>query len=208
MNAADSRPIVTVKLGGSLLDWPGLPGRLVRYLAERSNCRVVLVVGGGPFAEAVRDLDRIHDLGSTVAHLLALRSLEVTAHVIAALVPALEVVEHPPLLAETWTRRHTPVFAPRWFMNEIDDRSADPLPRTWETTSDSIAARLAVYLGAEELVLLKSAPLPPATDRAGAARLGLVDPNFPRAARGVERVHYLNFRDPEARPQLLPDTKT
>ena len=62
---------------------------------------------------------------------------------------------------------------------------------------------LADLLGAPELVLLKSAPLPPGIDRSGAARLGLVDPAFPVASRDLARVGYLNLRDPSATARPL-----
>src|SRR5690606_28099411 len=82
-------------------------------------------------------------------------------------------------LAPAWRRRETPVFAPRRFLDAEDRAAADPLPHRWDVTSDSIAARLAVRLGAVRLVLLKSTAAPPGLDRPGAAALGLVDPPFP-----------------------------
>ena len=67
-----ARTIVILKLGGSLLDWPEIPGRLARYLSERADHRLVIVVGGGAFADAVRALDRIHNLGSVSSHAASL----------------------------------------------------------------------------------------------------------------------------------------
>ena len=61
-------------------------------------------------------------------------------------------------------------------------------------TSDAIAARVAVVLAAIELVLLKSAPMPPGVDRREAARLGLVDPAFPEVSGPLDRVTYVNYR--------------
>ena len=72
------------------------------------------------------------------------------------------------------------------------------------TTTDSIAARVADHLGAAELALLKSADLPPGTDRTSAARLGLVDPLFPLVARGLGCVTYRNLRDPSGAATPLP----
>jgi len=66
-----------------------------------------------------------------------------------------------------------PVLAPyRWV------RTADPLPHSWEVTSDSIAAWLAGVLGARRIVLIKPA---------GGDPRKLVDPFFLRTLPpGVE----------------------
>jgi aspartokinase-like uncharacterized kinase len=61
-----------------------------------------------------------------------------------------------------------PVLAPsRWL------RSADPLPHSWDVTSDSIAAWIAGCVDAPRLVLVK----PPGVERVD----GAVDPYFNRA---------------------------
>jgi 5-(aminomethyl)-3-furanmethanol phosphate kinase len=187
-----------VKIGGSLLDWPPLPDRLASYLRGRRDDRLIVIVGGGRVADVVRGLDRVHGLGDVRAHRLALRALDLTAHLLAALVPGCEVVDRLDALAGPWERGRIPVLAPRRFLDEDDAASPDPLRASWDVTTDSIAARVAVHMAAEELALLKSAPLPPGADRRDAARLGLVDPAFPDESRRIGRVTYLNLRDPTA----------
>ncbi|MBX6313928.1 MAG: uridylate kinase [Isosphaeraceae bacterium] len=194
---------VVLKVGGSLLDWPDLPRSLRRYLADRQRDRLVLIVGGGRAADWVRDLDRWHGLGEECSHELALRALDLTAYLLAALVPGLEVVTRLEEVAPAWATSLIPILAPRLVLEADDRKSVDPLPHTWEVTTDAIAARIAARLDADELVLLKSTPLPPGTDRAGAARLGLVDPAFGRASRTLRRVTYLNLRDANATPAPL-----
>jgi aspartokinase-like uncharacterized kinase len=128
--------------------------------------------------------------------------MELSAHALAALMsatgPRPGVVEDVAGLAPVWRAGRTPILAPRRFLEE-DDGRADALPPCWGVTSDSIAARVAVRLGARELVLLKSVTPPTHADRADAARLGLVDAEFPRVSAAIERVLFLNLRDPEAR---------
>jgi aspartokinase-like uncharacterized kinase len=187
---------VVIKVGGSLFDWPDLPDRLSRLLEQRraGGERLVLVAGGGAAADFVRQLDQTFALGDLPAHCLALRSLDLTAHVLAALVPGLVVVDRLTELEQAWRRSHSPALAPRRFLAESEPSSPTPLPASWDVTSDAIAARLAVCLGASELLLLKSAPLPPGTDRGRAAELGLVDRHFPEVARPLRRVIYRNLR--------------
>jgi 5-(aminomethyl)-3-furanmethanol phosphate kinase len=189
-----SRPIVVVKVGGSLLDWPELPARLTGYLEARRGDRLVLVVGGGRFADILRDLDASHEIGEESSHALALRVLDLTAHLLAKLVPGTRVVEEVSGLDDAWSSSDLPILAPRRFL-EADDRSPDPLPHAWTTTTDAIAARLAVRLEADELVLLKSVSSPLGVNLEVAARLGLVDPEFPRAAEAIPILTFRNLRE-------------
>jgi len=188
-------PILVIKLGGSLLDCPAWPDRLARLLASRPEARPVLIVGGGKFADTLRDLDSIHALGELRSHALALRILDATAQIAAALLPGSVVVDDVADLPLTWASGSTPVLAPRRFL-ELDDRSPDPLPHAWTTTTDSIAARVAVRLRASELILLKSLPLPPeAPTWEDAAALGLVDPEFPRAVEKIPKTRLICLKD-------------
>jgi aspartokinase-like uncharacterized kinase len=186
---------VVIKVGGSLLGWPGFPGRLEGFLGAVASRRVALVVGGGAAADLVRQLDATHSLGEARSHALALRALDLTAHLAASLVPGLQVVERPAELGAVWRDGRTPVLAPRWFLENVDRYAEDPLPETWECTTDSIAARVARAIGASELVLLKSTSPGRVTSRTEAARLGLVDPRFPEASAWLDEVSVVNLRE-------------
>ena len=94
-----------------------------------------------------------------------------------------------------------PILAPRRLLAAIDRAGLDPLPATWDVTSDSIAAWIALYLKADSLILLKSATLPADSGLATAAALGRVDPMLPRIARALPSVAYLNLRHPGAEPR-------
>jgi aspartokinase-like uncharacterized kinase len=186
--------VVVIKVGGSLLDWPDFSGRLRAYLDDLRNERILLVIGGGGAAEFVRQLDSLHGIGENRSHELALRALDLTAHVVATLVPGLDVVERLDALAGVWIRGRTPVLAPRSFLENDDRVSHDPLPANWETTTDSIAARAASVLEASELRLLKSVGLNGSSSRLDAAAAGLVDSQFPLASAPIARVTFVNLR--------------
>jgi aspartokinase-like uncharacterized kinase len=83
-----------------------------------------------------------------------------------------------------------------------ESRGEVSLPHSWRTTSDAIAAWIARIIGAAELVLLKSAPLPESTTLADAAQAGLVDPVFPELARSLPHVSWVHARSP--RPEIQP----
>lgn len=186
--------IEVAKVGGSLLDWPGLPRALEDWLAARDATRPVLVVGGGAMVDVLRALDATHSIGEVRSHQLAVRALDVTCHLLADLVSSLVAVSSLDDLPVAWKRGRVPVLAPRVFLDSVDRAGPDPLPRCWSATSDSIAARIASHLRAYRLDLLKStSPARPIT-RAEAAAGGLVDPIFPRASAGIRTVVMVNLR--------------
>jgi aspartokinase-like uncharacterized kinase len=185
---------VVLKVGGSLLAWEGLRSRLAQLFAERPGQRFALVVGGGGAADVVRAVDAAHNLGNEKAHALALRALDFTAFALSEILDQSPVVERPSQLPQAWAAGQRPILAPRLLLDHDDRVNAAPLPHDWAVTTDSIAARIAARLHASELVLLKSAPLPPGADLSRAAELELIDPHFLTVARELPRVTYVNLR--------------
>ena len=82
----------------------------------------------------------------------------------------------------------------RFLHDEEPWLAREPLPESWDVTSDSIAARLAQLARADELVLLKSA-LPAEETIAEMSASRFVDRYFPQASAGLERVRFVNLRD-------------
>jgi hypothetical protein len=207
--------MIVVKVGGSLFDHPRLGPGLRAYL-ETLRADVLLVPGGGAVADAVRAWDRTHALGEEAAHWLALRSLGVTKALLEALCrptpqppPCREGVNaRPASCASADVKEATPEFTPSlqgggWGVGFLDpfafarDDDARPgaLPHTWSVTTDSIAARAASVFGAERLVLLKSADIPPGISWETAAANGWVDAHFPHIAATLTcPVEAVNFR--------------
>lgn len=194
---------VVVKIGGSLFDWPELAPRLKCYLESRRDDHMILIAGGGEAANWIRRLDSIHTLGQEMSHDLALRTLDLTTHILSTIVDGLEVIASLDDCARAWERGHTPIANSRLILDHDEHISSAPLPHTWNVTSDSIAAWIAVLAAAHELVLLKSAPLCEPISREEAARRGLVDAEFPRVSARLECVSYRHFRDPDARTITL-----
>lgn len=199
--------LTVIKVGGSLFDWPEFPRRLAGFLEARQAIdgdeRIVLIAGGGPAADIVRTLDRTHGLGDQTAHRLAICAMDLTARILADLLPEAVAVDRLEALTTVWSAGAIPVLAPRLALEQAQLSGANSLPASWDVTSDTIAAWVAVQLAADQLILVKSAPLPVGTDRQHAARLGLVDPLFPIVARPLLRVEYLNLREPADQPRIL-----
>jgi aspartokinase-like uncharacterized kinase len=185
--------LTVVKVGGSLYDLPDFVLRLSLWL-DRVAGGVLLVPGGGPTAEVVRDLDLRHGLGEGCAHWLALRALSLNAHFLALLLAGHVVADW---RAALLPRRRLLILDALDFA-VADEQRPDHLPHAWDVTSDSVAARVAVVSGARTLVLLKSVTIPPGMSWAEASQLGFVDVMFPRlierAGPGL-RVEAVNFRE-------------
>jgi aspartokinase-like uncharacterized kinase len=117
--------------------------------------------------------------------------------------PSAVVIDRIEDLSPVWREESVPVLSPRPVLEAIERSGQAPLPPSWDVTSDTIAAQIAVHLRAESLVLLKSAAPPGGTTLSESARLGWVDPVFPQIARTIRRIEYLNLRDPAAKLATL-----
>lgn len=175
---------LVVKVGGSLYDLPDLAARLHGFLATSAARRIVLFPGGGPFADVVRALDRSHRLGEETSHWLALRTLDVAAHFLHALLPDWPVVDWQCVLDFERAPAHRVILAPHSFACTCE-ASATVLPHSWDATSDSLALHAAALLNAD-LTLLKSVHWSGESWHE-AAQLGIVDPCFPQLFQQTPR---------------------
>jgi len=186
-------PVSVVKIGGSLLQAADFPRRFQVWLDVKSvanpDTHFVLVAGGGPWVEGIRQLDAHSPLGDERAHWLCVAIMDITAGLVGAMLPQLCLVK---TFAELEARLCEPgctLLAPCEFVQRVEPRFAgNRLPAYWSVTSDSIAGRLAIVLGATELTLLKSIPPPERRSKVGdlseLASAGYVDAFLP--ALGVD----------------------
>jgi probable H4MPT-linked C1 transfer pathway protein len=154
------------KIGGSLLAYPDLlVSTLAAIVEESTRARVAIVPGGGPFADAVRDAGRRLHLRDDTAHWMAILAMDQYAHLVGGMREELVLAATARDVHAIVTSGRIPIIAPYHWL-----RDADPLPHSWDVTSDSISAWFASELGATQLVLVK----PP-----GATGENAVDPHFP-----------------------------
>jgi aspartokinase-like uncharacterized kinase len=112
--------------------------------------RVLVIPGGGPFADAVREFEQRVGVSADAAHWMAILATDQYAQVLVGRIGGAVLVEEPGAVAEAVVLGRAAVLAPsRWM------RSADVLPHSWEATSDSIAAFVAGALDAARLILIK-----------------------------------------------------
>jgi 5-(aminomethyl)-3-furanmethanol phosphate kinase len=185
-----------VKVGGSLAE----TGRLACALATIAGARVPVVVvpGGGPFADSVRSLQPELHFSDAVAHRLAMLGMHQMAECMVSLQEGFEIAATLDDIAAVLEKGRIPVWAPLHMV--AGDAT---VPADWSATSDSLAARLAELLGGTHLVLLKSVDAKGASAQELASR-GVVDPVFPAiVARGGLSWSIFGPQDEEAFAALL-----
>lgn len=142
-----------VKLGGSLLGATELTHWL-ELLVKYSDGKVVIVPGGGLFADAVREAQKISNTSDEVAHKLALLAMDQFGLLLAGMNPALVTASSELEIAERGWQHRGIVWLPSKMV-----LADSHIPQNWDVTSDSLSAWLANKLGADQLILVKSKPL-------------------------------------------------
>jgi aspartokinase-like uncharacterized kinase len=164
-----------VKIGGSLLGSDDL-AQWLQVLTEHAQDELVVVPGGGAFADRVRELQQRLGFSDCCAHGMALKAMEQYALLLMSLNPGLV-----PGGSEEELRHQVKAGkVPVWFPYASVTQRPEIRPG-WEITSDSLAGWLAGRLKAQHLVLVKCVR-PPGMPLAiaEASRLGVVDPAMSR----------------------------
>ena len=120
-----------LKLGGSLFSEAGKVLRRV----EATGADVLVVPGGGPFADLVRDTQRNSGLSEEAAHWMAVLAMEEYAYYLSGI----SGIELTPLLVK---KKGIRIVLPYGILKRRDE-----LPHSWDVTSDTIAAWMAFQTG-------------------------------------------------------------
>lgn len=186
--------IWVVKLGGSLIDSPYLRGWL-ELLSARGGGRVVIVPGGGPFADAVRAAQARWHFDDAAAHQMALLAMDLYGRLLLSLSRKLQPGASIPELRQALLSERVPVWLPARMLtgNAGEPGAGATAPaaesagsgdsgvlQSWDMTSDSLALWLAGRLRAKRVVLVKRpAPDLAAISAQECVRRGVVDVAFP-----------------------------
>jgi aspartokinase-like uncharacterized kinase len=171
------QPPVIVKLGGSLVA-TGRISQILKIVAGAIR-PVIVVPGGGEFANAVRAVQMRLKFPDQTAHRMAIYAMHQTGLLLASQNPRLTAVETRAAMRCALENAQIPV----WLPLRMADR--DPaIPADWSITSDGLAARLGEIMHASAVLLVKSRRVSHDAAAATLAQADVVDPTF---ARIVER---------------------
>ncbi len=141
-----------VKLGGSLGENESLIYWL-KTIAQFGQGRVVIVPGGGRFADQVREAQQRWQFNDSTAHAMAVLAMHQFGRMLNGLEPGLGLARGVESVRAKLCQRQACIWLPN-----LEELERAGIPADWEVTSDSLSAWLAGRLKADRLLLVKSAP--------------------------------------------------
>ncbi len=123
-------------------------------VAISKNANVVVVPGGGEFADTVRNLQKIHQFDELAAHQMALLAMCQFGYLLAGMNKQFKIIEDIEILSSTMGKSLPLLWLPTILINDQSE-----IPASWDFTSDSIALWLATKISATKLVIVKSKDL-------------------------------------------------
>lgn len=190
-----------IKLGGSLAR-AGALDRVGKEIARLARGRALVIVpGGGTYADEVRRRYARGKLSLADAHEQAILAMNRYGADVARAIPGVSIAHTLAAARRAMAQSGVVVIAPHPLAAR--DRA---IPANWDATSDTIAARLCQRLGFGGLILVKSADAPASLLPARALAKGknaLADPLFPRFVSPRWDVFVVNGTRPDAIAKAL-----
>lgn len=194
--------LAVVKLGGSSIFQPEL-AQWVDALAA-SDQPLVIVPGGGPFADQVRCAQKQLGFSDRAAHDMAVLAMEQFGYVLLDMCTRFSPARTAKEISRALDCGQIPVWLPSSMIIGRPD-----IPASWDVTSDSLAAWLAGQLGADALLLVKQTHdfshddcFPDLAER------GIVDPMLASMLPGDINLYVAGPKDvPETHGHTLPGVR-
>lgn len=186
-----------IKLGGSLSKSQALRDCLTQI--SKGQARVVIVPGGGDFADQVRLAQQQWQFSDKIAHEMAILAMQQMALLFKGLQPDFILANS--IIEIKQQNQAIPII---WSPN-INELNQAGIAASWEITSDSLAAWLATQLNATELILVKAASVS-TNNLAQLNEQGIIDGAFAHfAAHARFNIHILSkdrfYEQPEFNQQ-------
>ncbi len=165
--------MIIVKLGGSLSQSDNLVKCLNRVEQNYPDRAVVIVPGGGAFADQVRLAQHHWQFDDKTAHRMAILAMQQMALLFNGIKSNFTIANS---LLDIQKQLHKQKIV-IWSPNIVElDKAA--IQASWDITSDSLAAWLAGVLSAKELILVKSAIINSSFSLQQLAKQNIVDNGF------------------------------
>ena len=145
--------IIIAKIGGKIFEnHENLENTLSQFknlLFEKKQIdKVILIPGGGSYANFIRNLDAKLKISDDLSHWMAIFAMNWNGIAISQKYPDLKCINYINELKES--KELISIFLPFDFLYQTDE-----LPHSWDITSDSITLYIASQLGLKECYLIK-----------------------------------------------------
>ncbi len=183
--------MIVIKLGGSLTHSKALINCFNKIQQRYQGRSVIIVPGGGAFADQVRFAQKQWQFDDITAHHMAILAMQQMALMFKGLVPHWSIVSSLSELQSAINLNKYLIWSPD--SAELDQAA---IPASWDITSDSLAAWLAKQLSATELILVKSAVIDPQASLEQLAAQHIIDQGFCQEVQAtLFRIQVVNQRD-------------
>src|SRR5690606_11906938 len=128
-----------------------------QWLSNEPFARTLIIPGGGMLVDSLRKIDNQMGLPEAVSHWQAIRLMDVQAAILESCMEGVPLINDPLAFATKKISAQSAILLSYEFLKSVEPQMAgESLGMGWNVTSDSIAARIANILEADELVLFKS----------------------------------------------------
>jgi 5-(aminomethyl)-3-furanmethanol phosphate kinase len=139
-----------IKVGGSLAENPKTLKKLGAELQKIAKKHHIFVVpGGGIFADAVRTIYKKLSLPDAISHKMAIIAMDQYGIVLSQFIPNSLTCYSLAECKEIAKKNQTPIIFPSKILSKDD-----PFAPSWDVTSDSIAAYIAVKLNTSNAIFV------------------------------------------------------
>ena len=144
--------VAVFKIGGKILeDYKNLEctiSQLKKLYDDNTLQKIVIIPGGGSYANFIRGIDKKLVLGDDLAHWMAIFSMDYNGKELNRIFPEIECFDD--FKNTQLAKRIFCIFLPYSYL-----RKKDELPHSWDVTSDSIAIYIANKLNLNDCYLIK-----------------------------------------------------
>ncbi len=142
-----------IKIGGSLYNSKYLV-ECLEVIKKCSDKNIVIIPGGGPFADQVRLADKKFSIKPYYSHQMAVLGMQQFGYLLASRCTEMVLANSTEKINQAWGVSKAVIWEPYEMV-----RDQCRLDQTWEVTSDSLAAWLANVLNIRNLLLIKSSKI-------------------------------------------------
>ena len=144
-------PVIVLKLGGSLMRSKELVVWLENIFSRTRDNIIIVIPGGGEFAENIREIQKQLNFNNKIAHKMALLAMCQYGYFLTGINADIKILKNTKMPCLDKNIGGSFLWLPDDLLENISEITGN-----WDFSSDSISLWLATYLTADKLVIVKS----------------------------------------------------